>query len=111
MPAGGMSERRLAGRVPVQVEVRLERKVGRAVSARTVDISPGGARVTSERPLRIDEELRFNFGLPVDGVAVGGVARVLRQDRHNLYALRFENVGSNDLARLGAFVEASAALH
>ena len=100
-----MSEQRQAARIQVQLDLRLERKVGRPVTARTVDLGAGGARVTCERPLRVDEELRFAFGLPPDGGAeVGGHARVLRQDRHNMYALRFEGLPPATEARLGAFV-------
>ena len=99
-----MSERRTTDRLSVQLEVRLERKVGNAVVARTLDLSPGGARVTCERPLRVDEELHFTIGSP----DIDGVARVLRHDRHNQYALRFEALPPAAEARLGAFIGVSA---
>jgi PilZ domain len=93
--------------VAVQLELRLQRRAGTAVVARTVDVGPGGARVTSDRPLRVDEE--FRFALPVDGRDVGGLARVLRQDRHDVYALRFEGLGTADAQQLDALVAARSA--
>jgi c-di-GMP-binding flagellar brake protein YcgR len=91
----------------VALDLRLAHKTGRAVAARTLDLSAGGARVTSERPLRVDEEMRFDVDLAVDGRHIEGVARVLRQDRHNVYALRFERVNDATLADLRSFVDAS----
>jgi hypothetical protein len=97
----------------IALELRLERKVGSAVAARTLDLGAGGARVRCERPLRVDEELRFDVELRAGGRHVDGTARVLRQDRHDVYALRFESVAPDGLAELRAFVEApaGAALH
>ena len=87
------------------LDLRLAHKTGRAVTARTLDLSAGGARVTSERPLRVDEEMPFEADLPTDGRHIEGIARVLRQDRHNVYALRFERVAEDALDVLRAFVE------
>jgi PilZ domain len=91
--------RRTTPRAAVQLEVQLERKTGTPVAARTVDLCAGGARVTCERPLRVDEELRFAVG------SVDGMARVLRQDGHNQYALRFEGLAPDAVAQLDAFVQ------
>jgi PilZ domain len=106
-PAG--SERRTAARAAVSVELRLARKAGRAVSARTLDLGAGGARVTSDRPLRIDETLHFDFDLPSGRAHCDGTARVLRQDRHDVYALRFEQLADAQVAELRAFLDATAA--
>lgn len=88
--------------------MRLAHKVGRALTARTLDLSAGGARVTSDRPLRVDEEMRFDVDLPEGGRHIEGIARVLRQDRHNVYALRFERIADDTRAELRSFVEATA---
>ena len=90
------------------LDVYLGRKVGNDVIARTSDISVSGARVVSGRPLRIDEELQFDLELPTAGHRLRGTARVLRQHRHDMYALRFENVAPGDVGVLGAFVDANA---
>ena len=103
------SEQRTSARAEVSLEVRLERRVGRPVAARTIDLSAGGARVTCDRPLRVDEELRFDVALRGDRPHVDGTARVLRQDRHDVYALRFEGVDPATLEELRSFVDASAA--
>jgi hypothetical protein len=92
--------------VSVALDVHLGRKVGNDVVARTSDISVSGARVVSGRPLRVDEELQFDFELPSGGQRMRGTARVLRQHRHDMYALRFENVAPAVVGVLDAFVEA-----
>jgi hypothetical protein len=102
------NEYRACPRVAVALDVQLGRKVGNDVIARTRDLSVGGARVVSGRPLRIDEELQFDLDLPAGGQHVCGTARVLRQHRHDLYALRFENVAPAVAGVLGAFVDANS---
>ena len=90
------------------LDLRLAHKAGRPLTARTIDLSAGGARVQSERPLRVDEEMHFDVDLPSSGRHIEGIARVLRQDRHDVYALRFERVADDTLADLRLFVEATA---
>jgi hypothetical protein len=96
-------EQRANPRVEVALEVHLSRKVGKEVVAQTCDLSVSGARITSDRPLRVDEELRFDLELPF-GAHLGGKARVLRQHRHDTYALRFEHVAPATRGDLDAFV-------
>ena len=47
-------------------------------------------RVTSSRPLASDEEI--DFDLPDHAMRISGRARVVRQQRMNVYVLRFENL-------------------
>jgi hypothetical protein len=105
-----LTEQRVCPRVAAALVVQLGRKVGSDVSARTADLGLGGARVVSDRPLRVDEELRFDLELDDDsgGAHLIGVARVLRQHRHDQYALRFEQLDPDGLSALGAFVERHA---
>jgi hypothetical protein len=98
-------EQRACPRVAVALEVRLGRKVGNDVIAHSHDLSASGARVVTDRPLRIDEELAFAFDLP-RGAHLSGRARVLRQHRHDMYALRFERVEPEGQTLLVDFVEA-----
>ena len=70
-----------------------------------IEVTPGSTLVGS--PLRIDEQLHFDVDLPAER-HLGGTARVLRQDGHNVYALRFEDCPPGTLADLRAFVEATA---
>ena len=107
MPRTG-ADQRTGRRAAVAVELQLARKVGRPVAAQTIDLGAGGARVTSRRPLRVDEQLRFDADLPNGACHLAGTARVLRQDRHDVYALRFEDVPPTTLAELRAFVDATA---
>lgn len=102
-----MPDQRLSPRVTVALEVHLGRKVGNDVHARTCDLSLTGACVTCARPLRVDEEVRFDLALP-RGAHLDGTARVLRQQRHDMYALRFEHMTPATRGALDAFVGASA---
>jgi len=94
--------RRAAPRAQVELPIVLERpkRHGRPVSARTLDLCAAGARVVADRPLRVDEVLRFEL-VCADGAPVAGEARVLREHAGCTYALRFERVerGTADLER------------
>lgn len=79
------------------------------VDVRTLDLGPGGARVASARPLRVDEELDFDLDLSDGGPHVGGRARVLRQHEYDVYALRFERLGEGDAERLWAIARTAVA--
>jgi hypothetical protein len=103
------TERRISPRVAVEVDVRLARKVGNPLTVRTRDLSVGGAYVVSVRPLHIYEEMHFDLDVPGGGQHVDGTARVLRQHRHDCYALRFERLSPEAVRVLGAFVESHAA--
>lgn len=85
---------------PPRAEVRLEcvltRRKGAPVVCRTIDVGPGGMCVESERPLGVDEVLHFDLA------GVDGDARVLREQRPNVYALRFEAMRDDATLRLGS---------
>ena len=55
---------------------------------------------TCERPLALDETV--DFDLPGLDMRVGGRARVVRQERLNVYALRFEELPEPMSRRLHA---------
>ena len=98
-----MAERRAAPRVPFAVDCVLRRDKGSPITARTVDVGPGGMSVTCERPLATDEVLHFD--LPLSDGGVDGDARVLREQAYHVYALRFEAIPAearDALARLVA---------
>lgn len=99
-----MPEQRGSPRVEVALDLSLGRKVGNDVHAQTCDLSATGACITCARPLRVDEEVRFDLTLPGGGGHCGGKARVLRQQRHDTYALRFEHMSPATHAVLDAFV-------
>jgi c-di-GMP-binding flagellar brake protein YcgR len=102
------AERRSSARVTVALELQLARRIGSSLTVRTLDISATGARVLCARPLRIYEELTFDGELPPRGQHIEGTARVLRQHRPNVYALRFEHIATDVQRELEAFVEAGA---
>jgi hypothetical protein len=84
-----MAERRASPRVELSVECTLRRRSGSAIRALTRDLGPGGMSVKSTRPLATDEVLQFDLPVP-PGEAVGGRARVVREQAYGVYALRFE---------------------
>ncbi|HEV3229524.1 MAG TPA: PilZ domain-containing protein [Solirubrobacteraceae bacterium] len=98
------TDRRGAVRRPVSLEVTLTRTKGSSISARTLDLGTGGMRVSTPRPLGVDEVLTFTLPLGDDGDQVGGRARVLREYASQVYALRFERLGSEAIAQVSSFV-------
>ena len=97
--------RRAAPRIEIRLALTFERaqRHGRPVPARTLDLSTGGARVVAERPLKIDEVMRFELEVP-DGAPVSGECIVLREHVGQTYAVRFERVEdeAGELERLTA---------
>ena len=81
----------------------LKRHRGRPVAARASDVSSAGMRVTTDRPLRIDERLCFDIDL--EGCAhVDAHARVVREQGLHCYSLRFEDVDASVAQQLaGAY--------
>jgi hypothetical protein len=82
-----VTEQRRSPRVQIEKPCTLHRRTGSPIEARTVDLGPGGMRVCTKRPLAADEILRFELE------GIDGRARVLRQQSHDMYAVRFEMLG------------------
>ena len=96
-----VSERRRSPRFAATVPCTLSRAKGSAITARTVDVGPGGLCVCSTRPLSTDEVLTVDLD-PTDDLHVCGRARVLRQHGYETYALRFESLPDDVRAQLQA---------
>jgi hypothetical protein len=98
-------QRRTAPRAKVYLPLTLARseRHGGPVAARTIDLSTGGARVVCDRPLKVDELLRFDLDC-TGGEHVCGECRVLREHVGRTYAVRFERLddegATGALARL-----------
>src|SRR4051794_19336651 len=97
---GPTVDHRRAPRSPVSCPVTLVRRRGRPIAGHTEDLGQEGARVVVDRPLAVDEELRFDLTGP-GGRHVDGRARVVRQQRPDCYALRFEGLDAASLELLG----------
>jgi hypothetical protein len=82
-----MDERRRSPRADIRCGCTLRRNAGSPVAAETVDLGPAGMCVRSQRPLTVDEVLRFELE-----IGPGGLARVMRQDGGATYAMRFEQL-------------------
>jgi hypothetical protein len=83
----------------IELDCTLSRGKGSPIPAKTVDLGTGGMRVRCERPLAEDELVEF----AIPGRRFGGRARVLREQRYHVYALRFEliaDVQREQLAQL-----------
>ena len=104
MSVSAAPRRRAAPRAAVELPVTLARAKGHGnpVAARTIDVSTGGAKLRSDRPLRVDEVLHFDLICSGDA-HVCGDCRVLREHVGRTYAVRFERVdpgGTEQLVRL-----------
>jgi len=88
-------------RAEIALPCTLRRVKGSPIDVQTVNLGAGGMLVTSVRPLAVDEQVTFE--LAALQPAVSGQARVLRQQRHDLYALRFEGLPEATAGRLNAF--------
>jgi hypothetical protein len=99
----GMQQRRNP-RAQLALALILRRHRGSPVSGRTIDVSTDGARVTTDRPLRVDELLAFDLAVAGDE-HVDGRCRVLRQQGLNQYALRFEEVDAAAFELLTGIVD------
>ena len=88
--------RRIMPRVEMSVDARLSRgRQGADVVGRTQDLGPGGMRVATRRPLRVDEQLEFVLDLQ-DGTRVAGRAHVVREHACDVYGLRFDRLAAGD---------------
>ena len=83
-----MQQRPRQTRAQIQLDCVLTRSKGSPITCHTIDLGPGGMCVETDRPLGVDEVLHFD--LPFRGGTVDGDARVLREQGHHVYALRFE---------------------
>jgi hypothetical protein len=71
----------------ISVRCTLTRAAGSPIGARTIDLGTTGMRVATERPLAVDEMVAFE--LPCGDVSIRGQARVVCQERPDVYAIRF----------------------
>ena len=65
------------------------------MAAETLDLGPAGMYIRAQRPLMVDELLRFELE-----IGPGGLARVMRQDAGTRYAMRFEELGDDARSEL-----------
>jgi c-di-GMP-binding flagellar brake protein YcgR len=91
-------DRRRSPRVEIELECTLSRRNGTPIEARTVDLGPGGMSVKCSRPLAEDELIEFT----IPGRRFDGRARVLREQRYHVYALRFEELADAHREQLQA---------
>jgi PilZ domain len=89
-----------APKADLAMSCTLRRNIGSPISAQTIEIGPRGMQVRSRRPMSLDEIVGFE--LPDLGMRVSGRARVLRVERANVYALRFEGLPEPMVRRLHA---------
>jgi PilZ domain len=90
-----MDERRRSPRADIRCGCTLVRGAGSPVAAETLDLGPAGMCVRSQRPLMVDEVLRFELE-----IGAGGLARVMRQDAGTRYAMRFEQLADDARSEL-----------
>jgi hypothetical protein len=74
----------------VSLRCTLTRGAGSPIRACAIEIGPTGMRVATERPLAVDETVSFD--LVHDDARISGRARVVCQERPDVYAVRFESL-------------------
>jgi len=79
-----------APKAHIALTCKLRRRTGSPIPAQTLVLGPRGMRVRIQRPLALDEMVEFE--LPNLDMRVSGSARVVGQERANVYALRFEGL-------------------
>ena len=89
-----------APKTSIAMSCTLRRGIGSPIRAQTLEIGPRGMQVRSQRPMSLDETVGFE--IPELGMRVSGRARVLRVERANVYALRFEGLPEPMVRRLHA---------
>ena len=99
-------QRRMFPRAPINLDLELHRRRGNSIHGRTLDVGQGGMRVSTDRPLSVDEVLEF--ALEVGDEHVDGLARVLREQGMNVYALRFEGLPDELELLLSEFIAEAA---
>ena len=92
-PAGGVPRPPPApvARRAISLRCTLTRRAGSPIGARTLDLGTTGMRVATERPLAVDELIAFD--LTCGDVIIRGHARVVRQERPDVYGVRFGSLG------------------
>jgi hypothetical protein len=88
VPSGSPPQR--AAHQAVELPCTLTRGMGGPIAAETIDLGLTGMRLTTARPLALDETLAFE--LPVPEGSIRGHARVVGQERPDVYALRFDRL-------------------
>jgi PilZ domain len=76
-----------SARAELSLRCTLTRHAGSPIAARAIAVGETGMRVATERPLALDETVSFD--LPCGDQIIHGHARVVRQERPDLYAVRF----------------------
>jgi len=97
------ARRRTLPRAEVHAVCLLTRHRGRPIEGETLDLGPGGMRVSTKRPLAVDELLAFDITLAA-AEHIDGSARVVREQAPNVYALRFERLAPPAAGRLELIV-------
>ena len=75
---------------PIDIPCTLRRGAGSPIAAATIELRETGMRLTTRRPLAVDETVAFD--LPVRDGHIEGRARVVCQERPDIYALRFDRL-------------------
>jgi c-di-GMP-binding flagellar brake protein YcgR len=99
------SDRRDTPRVAIELPVTLTRIHGRPVRGQTLDLSTSGVRVSTWRPLRVDETLELRIRLGREGPALHARVRVLREHASSTFALRFEDLPPDGDIEIQRFLE------
>ncbi len=89
---GNASDPQRPAQQAVELPCTLARHGGSPIVAETIDLGTTGMRLTTARPLAVDEMVAFDLPVQDADDHICGQARVVRQERPGVYALRFDRL-------------------
>jgi hypothetical protein len=96
---------RRAVRFPVQFEVLAQSGGVETLAAHALNLSVSGMLIESPRPLRVGEDLDFQFRLPDHDEVIRGCARVMRVAGPRRYGIEFYGLEGGGTSLVQLFVE------
>ena len=99
-------ERRLAGRLPVTLPLRVTAELGGVATGAVIEVSATGLRARLDRPLEPGTAARLSIALPDGGAPVDALALVVRSDTDRTVAFWFLDLTPAEVERLLARAQA-----
>ncbi len=100
-----MNERLRYYRESLSLSAFVTRDTGKRMKARVVNISKGGIKIVSSKPLSFAEDIRVNFSLPAMRSAIHAEGKVAWADSQGNAGVRFMRMESRLVKKLDLWVE------
>ncbi|HEY1265033.1 MAG TPA: PilZ domain-containing protein [Terriglobales bacterium] len=100
-----LNERLRYYREPLDLPVWITRQTGRRLKCRVVNVSKGGTKVVSGKPLDFSEDVSLNFALPRTRTSLQALGKVAWADKHGNAGIRFLQIEHALQRKLELWVE------